>query len=65
MDLLIASITLPFVFVFAACIGSFLNVVIYRLPEGISLIHPPSRCHHFVLYSGNINLPLQPSVIGC
>ncbi|CCQ50257.1 prepilin peptidase [Crocosphaera watsonii WH 8501] len=46
MDLLIASITLPFVFVFGACIGSFLNVVIYRLPEGISLIHPPSRCPH-------------------
>lgn len=25
-------------------IGSFLNVVIYRLPAGLSLIHPPSRC---------------------
>ncbi|MEA5533484.1 prepilin peptidase [Crocosphaera sp. XPORK-15E] len=44
MDLLIASITLPFVFAFGACIGSFLNVVIYRLPAGLSLIHPPSRC---------------------
>lgn len=36
----------PWVFVFAigASIGSFLNVVIYRLPAGISLLSPPSRC---------------------
>lgn len=27
-----------------AAIGSFLNVVIYRMPRGMSLIHPPSRC---------------------
>lgn len=26
------------------CIGSFLNVVIYRLPEGMSLALPPSHC---------------------
>jgi leader peptidase (prepilin peptidase)/N-methyltransferase len=26
------------------CIGSFLNVVIYRLPLGQSLVSPPSRC---------------------
>jgi leader peptidase (prepilin peptidase) / N-methyltransferase len=25
-------------------IGSFLNVVVYRLPRGESLAHPPSRC---------------------
>ncbi len=25
-------------------IGSFLNVVVYRLPEGRSLVHPGSRC---------------------
>jgi leader peptidase (prepilin peptidase) / N-methyltransferase len=25
-------------------IGSFLNVVVYRLPNGISLITPPSHC---------------------
>lgn len=33
-----------FVFSFGACIGSFLNVVIYRIPAKISLIYPPSRC---------------------
>jgi leader peptidase (prepilin peptidase) / N-methyltransferase len=33
-----------FVFCFGACVGSFLNVVIYRLPAGISVINPPSRC---------------------
>ena len=29
---------------FGLCIGSFLNVVIYRLPRGQSLATPPSRC---------------------
>lgn len=27
-----------------ACVGSFLNVVIYRLPIGESLVSPPSHC---------------------
>ena len=30
--------------VLGAVIGSFLNVVAYRLPRGESLAHPPSRC---------------------
>jgi leader peptidase (prepilin peptidase) / N-methyltransferase len=30
--------------VFGAILGSFLNVVAYRLPRGESLSHPPSRC---------------------
>lgn len=37
-------ITILWVFVFGAIIGSFLNVVIYRLPRTISLVHPGSRC---------------------
>ncbi|MEX2140247.1 MAG: prepilin peptidase [Pirellulales bacterium] len=32
------------VFVIGGAIGSFLNVVIYRLPRGMSLSHPGSRC---------------------
>lgn len=32
------------IFVLGACFGSFLNVVIYRLPEGMSLGRPKSRC---------------------
>jgi leader peptidase (prepilin peptidase)/N-methyltransferase len=37
---------IAFLFVVGACIGSFLNVVVYRLPRGISLVYPPSRCPH-------------------
>ncbi|PZD74697.1 Type 4 prepilin-like proteins leader peptide-processing enzyme [Acaryochloris thomasi RCC1774] len=32
------------VFVLGASVGSFLNVVVYRLPAGLSLLRPPSRC---------------------
>jgi leader peptidase (prepilin peptidase)/N-methyltransferase len=32
------------VFVFGACIGSFLNVVIYRVPAGKSIVRPGSMC---------------------
>lgn len=31
-------------FLFGSVIGSFLNVVIIRLPEGQSIVHPPSTC---------------------
>jgi leader peptidase (prepilin peptidase)/N-methyltransferase len=30
--------------VLGACVGSFLNVVIDRLPEGRSIVTPPSHC---------------------
>jgi leader peptidase (prepilin peptidase)/N-methyltransferase len=32
--------------VVGVCVGSFLNVCIYRLPRGQSLASPPSRCPH-------------------
>lgn len=35
---------IPFLFALGACVGSFLNVVVWRLPRGESLVTPPSRC---------------------
>ena len=32
------------VFIFGLLFGSFLNVCIYRIPAGQSIVHPPSRC---------------------
>ncbi|MHC4205538.1 MAG: prepilin peptidase [Planctomycetota bacterium] len=48
-----------FVFAFGGCIGSFLNVVIYRMPRDKSLVTPPSSCpscgRHIRFYD---NVPL-------
>ena len=35
---------LALVTLWGACVGSFLNVVAFRVPEGMSVISPPSRC---------------------
>jgi len=34
------------IILFGLAWGSFLNVVIYRLPRGQSIVHPPSSCPH-------------------
>jgi len=39
-------VLLTFITMIGACVGSFLNVVVYRLPAGLSLVSPPSRCPH-------------------
>ena len=48
-----------FIFAFGCCIGSFLNVVVYRLPRDKSLVSPPSACpacgKHIRFYD---NIPL-------
>jgi len=35
-----------FSFIFGSIVGSFLNVCIHRIPEGKSIIFPPSSCPH-------------------
>ena len=44
LDAIAVGFNVAIAFFFGSSIGSFLNVVIYRLPAGVSLIHPPSRC---------------------
>ena len=38
------NLTLVFTFLFGLIFGSFLNVCIYRLPRGESIVFPPSHC---------------------
>ncbi len=46
LDLVVTVIYIVAVLAMGTAIGSFLNVVIYRLPAGLSLLWPPSRCPH-------------------
>jgi leader peptidase (prepilin peptidase)/N-methyltransferase len=45
-------------FVFGACIGSFLNVVIYRVPAGKSVVHPGSHCACGAPIKWHDNIPI-------
>ena len=53
-----------FIFAFGCCVGSFLNVVIYRLPRDKSLVKPGSACpacgRHIRFYD---NIPLVSWVV--
>ncbi len=53
-------------FVFGCIVGSFLNVCIYRMPRGESLVSPPSHCPH-CNYSipWYLNIPLFTWLILC
>jgi len=44
MEIIFNSLVTAIVFVSGSAIGSFLNVVVYRLPAGLSVMRPPSRC---------------------
>lgn len=44
MDTYFTVVTYVMAGLFGICVGSFLNVVIYRVPEGMSLAEPPSHC---------------------
>jgi leader peptidase (prepilin peptidase)/N-methyltransferase len=38
------ALVLAWAFALGSAVGSFLNVVVYRLPAGLSIVHPGSRC---------------------
>jgi len=53
---LVAVVGLWFI-VCGACVGSFLNVFVYRLPRRKSLVHPPSHCPacgHLIRWYDNV-----------
>ncbi len=46
-----------FAFAFGACVGSLINVLAYRMPLGLSVVSPPSRCpkcDHLLSWRENI-----------
>ncbi|MDR1891261.1 MAG: prepilin peptidase [Puniceicoccales bacterium] len=47
-----------FIFIIGACIGSFLNVCIYRIPSGKSVLFPRSRCKCGAPIPWWLNIPL-------
>jgi leader peptidase (prepilin peptidase) / N-methyltransferase len=46
MDILMIVPASVIVFALGASVGSFINVVVYRIPAGLSVLWPPSRCPH-------------------
>jgi leader peptidase (prepilin peptidase)/N-methyltransferase len=58
MDTLFALPATIIVFALGASIGSFINVVVYRVPAGLSVLYPPSRCPHCLHRLGKENLPV-------
>jgi leader peptidase (prepilin peptidase)/N-methyltransferase len=53
-----------FIFIFGLCIGSFLNVCIYRLPESKSIVHPRSMCPKCeTLIASYDNIPILSYIV--
>ncbi len=44
LNLLGVGVQIFFVFAFGACVGSLTNVLVYRMPKGLGVVSPPSRC---------------------
>ena len=56
-DLVIITVVWLWCIVFGACVGSFLNVLVYRLPRRKSLLSPPSHCPacgHLIRWYDNV-----------
>ena len=52
-----ATFSAVFVFIYGLLFGSFLNVCIYRIPLGKSIVFPPSsctKCNHKITWYENI-----------
>ena len=59
METLIQIITIVLTIIIGLVVGSFLNVVIYRLPNDMSLAFPPShcpKCNHPIKWYDNVPL---------
>jgi leader peptidase (prepilin peptidase) / N-methyltransferase len=52
-----------FAFILGACIGSFLNVVIYRVPAGKSIVRPGSTCGCGKPIAWHDNIPILSWIV--
>ncbi len=56
-DILPWGVVVAFLAVLGALIGSFLNVVVWRVPQGLSIVSPPSacpQCGHEIAWHDNV-----------
>lgn len=63
LELLQSHFVRVFIFLYGACIGSFLNVVIYRIPQGRSVVRPRSTCACGVPIRWYDNIPILSWVL--
>ena len=48
-----------------AVLGSFFNVCIYRIPRGISVVHPPSACPSCKKPVARYDKIMHPEILWC